>query len=308
MNQNRYCLLTNDVETTSIWFNTLRDETGKKVLNEGMPKLLELYQSYDIKSTFFFTGYFAQKFPEAVKMVLPYGHEVGSHGQSHRKENGFDVMDYNKQVKHLDKSKKLLEDICGNEVISFRAPSLRFNNHTVKALVETGYRIDSSVASQRFDFFLSFGGVKKLKWLFAPRLPYKTSPINLLKKGNGPIIEVPLSAIFLPFLGTTMRLFPRMTYLQMLLLNMETKINYKPVVFDIHPNEFIDESNEKRIIHRRSKNIFSYALQDFLRSKLKTNNLGVPCVGLYKSLIHFYIQSGYKILTVKEYCKEKGLL
>ena len=29
-----------------------------------------------------------------------------------------------------------------------------------KALIESGYRIDSSVASQRFDMFMSFGGTK----------------------------------------------------------------------------------------------------------------------------------------------------
>ena len=33
----KYCLLTNDVETTSIWHNDLRDSTGYKVYKEGMP-------------------------------------------------------------------------------------------------------------------------------------------------------------------------------------------------------------------------------------------------------------------------------
>ena len=41
----KYCLLTNDVGTTSIWFNALRDETGLKVLKEGMPILLDLYSN-----------------------------------------------------------------------------------------------------------------------------------------------------------------------------------------------------------------------------------------------------------------------
>lgn len=35
--KDKYSLFTNDVGTTSIWLNTLRDETGFKVLNEGMP-------------------------------------------------------------------------------------------------------------------------------------------------------------------------------------------------------------------------------------------------------------------------------
>jgi len=51
---NNFVLLTNDVETTSIWHNSLRDETGIKVYKEGMPALLDLYAKYNIKSTFFF--------------------------------------------------------------------------------------------------------------------------------------------------------------------------------------------------------------------------------------------------------------
>ena len=306
--RNSFCLFTNDVETTSIWFNTLRDETGKKVLEDGMPKLLELYQYYNIKSTFFFTGYIAKKFPEVVKMITPYGHEVASHGKSHLIENGFDVMPYERQRRHLEESKKLLEDISGQEVISFRAPALRVNDDTVRALIETGYKIDSSIASQRFDYFMSFGGIKKLKWLFAPRFPYKTSKRSLFKKGEGPIVEVPLSALFLPYAGTTMRIFPLLTSVQGTLLNLENKINGKPIVFDIHPNELIDESNEVRIIHRRSKYFLSYFIKDYLRSKLKTKNLGSPCKHLYSSLIEYYVKNGYKMSTIKEYCKETGLL
>ena len=49
----KYCLFTNDVETMSIWFNDLRDETGLKVLREGMPLLLDIYARYGIKTTFF---------------------------------------------------------------------------------------------------------------------------------------------------------------------------------------------------------------------------------------------------------------
>lgn len=49
--KNRYCLLTNDVETTSVWLNTLRDATGIKVLKVGMPILLDIYRKYEIKTT-----------------------------------------------------------------------------------------------------------------------------------------------------------------------------------------------------------------------------------------------------------------
>lgn len=304
----RYSLFTNDVETTSIWLNTLRDETGLKVLNEGMPILLDIYNEFNIKSTFYFTGYIAKLYPDVVKMIIKDGHEVASHGKSHSPSNGFDVMPFEKQKRHLGETKKLLEDISGQEVISFRAPALRVNNDTARALIETGHKIDSSVASQRFDFFLSFGGTNKLKWLYAPRLPYKTDENSLFRKGNGPVIELPLSAFGFPYTSTTMRVFPRLTSIQKHFINLESKFNNKPVVFDIHPNEFIDESNEKRKIHRRSSNFLSYLLKDYIRSHLKIKNLGKDAIPLYKEQIQFYKDRGYKFTTVRQYCEENQLI
>ncbi len=299
--KNKYSLLTNDVETTSIWLNTLRDETGKKVLNEGMPALLDLYEKYNIKTTFFFTGYIAKLIPEVVKMVIPFGHEVGSHGMSHLKENGFDVMPLKKQISHLNDSKKILEDITGKKVVSFRAPALRVNQDTAIALAEANFLIDSSIASQRFDMFMSFGGLKKLKWLAAPRKPYRTKTNNLFSKGNGDIVEIPISATLLPYVGTTMRMFPNITSAQRRLLNIESKVTGKPIVFLIHPNEMIDESDESRVIQRRVKNFFVYLVQDVLRARLKTKNLGNNCIKLYDKEISYFHKKNYSFVTFKEY-------
>ena len=146
-----YCLITNDVETTSILNHRLSDKTGEFVLKEGMPRLLELYGKYNIKATFFFTGYIAKLYPEVVKMVQPFGHEIGSHGLSHKVENAFYVLSLREQIEHLKQSKAILEDISGEEVISFRAPAARVNNNIVIALEEAGFKIDSSISSQRLD-------------------------------------------------------------------------------------------------------------------------------------------------------------
>ncbi len=304
----KYCLLSNDVETTSIWHNSLRDETGYKVFKEGMPLLLDLYEKYNIKSTFYFTGYIAKLYPEIVKMVVPYGHEVGSHGLSHTKEDGFDVMPLQRQIDHLKESKNIIENIIGEEIISFRAPALRVNNDTAIALAEANYKIDSSVASQRFDMFMSFGGLKKLNWLTAPRLPYRTSEGSLFKKGDGQIIEVPLTASILPYLSTTMRIFPTLTAIQRRVMAFESSITGKPIVFDTHPNEFIDESDEVRQINKRSKNFVAAFLQDTLRSKLKVKNLGIKGVKIYEREIKYFDKNEFEFCTIKEFCKQKGLL
>jgi peptidoglycan-N-acetylglucosamine deacetylase len=307
----KYCLFTNDVETHSVWFNNLRDETGLKVMQEGMPTLLDLYEKYQVKSTFFYTGYIAGLYPEVVRMILKHGHEVGCHGMSHKPENGFDVMPFEKQKKHLSEAKKILEDIAGEEVISFRAPALRVNQHTTRALIETGFRIDSSIASQRFDFFFSFGGLEKLKFLRSPRLPYKTSTEHLHEKGSGPLIEVPVSAFVLPYIGPSLRGFPAATRILRTLLIAESKRNSKPIVFYTHPAEYIDESVElgnNRQVHRRVKGIFEYIVRDWLRTKIKLKNLGPPAVPLLEREIAALKGHGFEFSTVKKYCEKTGLL
>jgi len=222
-------------------------------------------------------------------MIVPFGHEVASHGMSHIKSNGFDVMPLEKQIQHLMESKRLLEDISGQEVISLRAPALRVSEDTIHALEESAYKIDSSIASQRFDMFMSFGGLKKLNWLTATRLPYRTSKASLFKKGNSSIIEVPLNASLLSYVGTTMRIFPIITSLQRRLLSLESKMNGKPIVFDIHPNEFIDESDEPRIIEKRSNNIIASFIQDTLRSNLK--------IKIWVKKQYLFMRNRYNIFT-----------
>lgn len=270
--------------------------------------LLDIYARRGIKTTFFFTGYIGRLVSEAVRMAAEQGHEVGSHGKSHLPENGFDVMPFERQKEHLSYSKKLLEDIAGQEVVSFRAPALRVGDNTARALIETGYRIDSSVASQRFDFFLSFGGFKKLRWLWAPRKPYRTSVESIFRRGAGPLVEVPLSALFLPYVGTTMRIFPGITSRQRPMFHWEAKTTGKPIVFDIHPNEFIDESDEQRVVHKRSSNPVTYFLKDVLRSRLKIKNLGQRAAPLYARELDYYRSRGYEFTTIRHYCERTGLL
>ncbi len=297
----KYCLLTNDVETTSIVNNNLSDAMGERVLKEGMPLILQLYADYNIKTTFFFTGYIAEKFPEVVRMILSDGHEVGSHGYSHKVDKAFDVLPFEKQVEHLKKSKAILEDISGQEVISFRAPAARVNKDTPLALKQVGFKIDSSVASQRFDMFLSFGGIKKLRWLTAPRKPYFTDERNLMKEGDGEIYEIPISALIMPYIGTTLRIFPFSSRQLRKLLAYESGLNGKPIVFLTHPNEFIDEVSNGSKTARRSANYISYILRDVIRRELKLKNLGIKALPLYRREIEYFKSMGFEFVTCKQY-------
>ena len=102
-----------------------------------------------------------------------------------------------------------------------------------------------------------------------------------------------------------MRIMPSLTRLQQKMLHWETKLNGKPVVFVIHPNEFIDESMEPRTIKRRSANPINYILSDLLRAKLKVKNLGEKALPIYESLIAYYTAQNYEFLSMRDYVKER---
>jgi peptidoglycan/xylan/chitin deacetylase (PgdA/CDA1 family) len=200
-------LMTNDVESFSIPLNRLDHNTAKEVYKVGLPRLLDVYSKHDIKCTFYFTGEIAEIVPEAVELVLDHGHDIGCHGYDHSHLQAFDSMNFEEQKAQLNKAKSVIEDIAG-KITDFRAPALRINESTIRALEETGFKTDSSISSQRFDGPLTFGSKKKLKWLTAQRMPYYPSYGSVFKRGESNILELPISAFIFSYIGTTMRVSP----------------------------------------------------------------------------------------------------
>lgn len=303
MKKDKICLITNDVETTSILNHKLRDKTGEYVMNQGMPRLLDLYDKYGVKATFFYTGHIAKLYPEVVKMAYERGHEVGSHGLTHEVDKAFDVLSPEEQLSHLRQSKQILEDIIGEEVVSFRAPAARVDESFPQIMREAGFKVDSSVSSQRLDMMFSFGALKKLHWITAPRKAYFTKEDNIFKKGSSEILEVPISAMGFPYIGTFMRIAPGLNRCTRQLLYWETLCNGRQFVFLTHPNEFIDEDRETTEIERRAKNYISYLLGDVIRHKLKVKNLGEKALPIYERELAFFQDNDFEFVTCKEYYK-----
>ena len=300
MAKEKLCLITNDVETTSILNHKLRDKTGEYVLNQGMPRLLDLYDKYGVRATFFYTGHIAKLYPEVVKMAYDRGHEVGSHGLTHEVSKAFDVMPPEEQLSHLKQSKEILEDIIGEEVVSFRAPAARVDKAFPKVLAEAGFKVDSSVSSQRLDMMFSFGALKKLHWLTAPRKAYFTQTDNIFRKGESDVMEAPISAMGFPYIGTFMRIAPGVNRFTRRMLYLETLCNGRQFVFLTHPNEFIDEDQETTEIARRGSNYISYLLGDVIRHKLKVKNLGEKALPIYERELSFFKAKGFQFLSCKD--------
>jgi len=294
-------LMTTDVESFSIPLNRYDAETAKEVYNVGLPRLLDLYARHDIKCTFYFTGTICELVPDSVDLVKAHGHEIGCHSYSHAQDKALDVLSYEEQLNEIKKAKNLIESIAGR-IESFRAPALRLNEDTVKALEETGFTSDSSICPQRFDGPFTFGSKRKLKWLFAPRKPYFLSYGSITRKGTSKILEIPISALLFSFSGTVMRRSPLITKMLQKYLFIEAKRNDKPVVFLFHPNECLDFEG-KAVPTRRSANFFEHLFADVIRQKLKLKNLGMNSLKLLDGILASASEYGFEFVSASEYTK-----
>lgn len=296
-----YFLLTNDVECYSFRTNTYDPKVAEELYITGVPRLLDLYNKHDIECTFYVTGKVAELKPEILDLIKEKGHEIGCHGYEHTNEKALDTLSYEKQLEEIRDGKRLVEKTAG-KISSFRAPALRINNHTIRVLEELGFKTDSSVASQRFDGPLSFGSMNKLGWLTATRQPYRPSRDNPFRAGNSELLEVPVSALILPYIGTTMRISKTVTRILGALLTYESMLSEKPITFIIHPNETIDVTGVVET-QKRGGNLIEKVFADKLRHKLKVKNLGLKTVNLLDELISSAKKKGFEFTTVEQYSK-----
>ena len=103
-----------------------------------------LQPSSKLRATFFVLAWIAERLPNLVREIHSRGHEVASHGYLH---NLCNQQSHEELKKDLIDSKKLLEDIIGEPVFGYRAPSFAINNDILKIIEDCGYLYDSSYNS-----------------------------------------------------------------------------------------------------------------------------------------------------------------
>src|SRR5919106_915064 len=142
-------------------------------------RLLEIFDEFDTRATFFVLGWVAQRFPALVKSIARGGHEIASHGQNHRLVYDLTPAAFRADVR---RSKDVLEAISGAEVIGYRAPSYSVTPKSLWALdvlIEEGFRYDASIFPIHHDRY----GIP-----VSPRLPYRLQRAQAL-------VEAPASTV-----------------------------------------------------------------------------------------------------------------
>ena len=105
------------------------------------------------KATFFILGWVAKAFPELIAEIAKQGHEVASHGMNHRRATTQSRAELKTDI---ESSIHLLEDITGNKVLGYRAPSFSIgkpNEWAFELLAELGLVYSSSTYPIAHDLY-----------------------------------------------------------------------------------------------------------------------------------------------------------
>jgi polysaccharide deacetylase family protein (PEP-CTERM system associated) len=113
-------------------------------------RLLEIFRRHQVEATFFVLGWIAERFPDLVREIEHQGHEVATHGYSHRLLTHMQPSEFRAD---LQRSLEVLARVSNHEIRGFRAPSFSVTRKTLWAVTilrENGIRYDSSVFPVRF--------------------------------------------------------------------------------------------------------------------------------------------------------------
>ncbi len=144
-------------------------------VQDGTPRVLRLLRRLGIRGTFFTTGDVARRFPQVIERIVSDGHELGCHGDTHRRFGTMSALEASKEI--VDASATLRQFA---KVVSFRAPNLDFPNEFLSILQDNGYQVDSSYGRHKPGTFFSeptrTGDIVRIpasvapSWLRIPRL------------------------------------------------------------------------------------------------------------------------------------------
>jgi len=197
-------------------------------------RILELFSTYDVKATFFMLGWIAERYPRLVRSIVDMGHEIGSHGFEHIRVNLQDQCQFREDI---IRTKSLLEDVSGTEVLGYRAASYSINSDNLWALdelQESGHRYSSSIYPIQHDHY---GMPDAPRFAFYPH-------------DKGGLLEIPISTVslfghrFPCGGGGYFRLFPyRLSRWAIAQVN---QCDHQSAIFYFHPWEIDPEQPVQR--------------------------------------------------------------
>jgi len=149
-----YNALTVDVED---WYHVCRPGEALKAppqatwrVRHNLERILALLDEHGQKATFFMLGSVAEKDPDLAPMICSGGHEIASHGYSHRLVTDLTPQEFRDELQFTG---RILTEQTGQRPIGYRAPRWSLSEQIgwpFAILREQGYRYDSSLTPLPF--------------------------------------------------------------------------------------------------------------------------------------------------------------
>lgn len=152
---------------------------------QAVPRLLDLFDRYGIRATFFVCGRDAPAQRATLNELVRRGHEIANHSTWHRP--GFARLSAEEKRADIATAHWLLQDAANVEPVGFKSPGFSFAADQLDVLAGLGYRYDSSLLPTPYSplmrlaqRFLSGGNVDpthygQARYGLAPLRPYSPS-------------------------------------------------------------------------------------------------------------------------------------
>ena len=104
---------------------------------EYIDDILKVLDKYNVKTTFFVGGTWAEKEQEVLEKIYKEGHEIANHGYFHKNQ---DKLNYEQNYDEINATHILVKSLINVEMNLFAPPSGAYNNSTLKVASELGYK------------------------------------------------------------------------------------------------------------------------------------------------------------------------
>jgi len=115
------------------------------------PRILDLLDKYDIKSSFYVPGFVAETHQALIKEIFDRGHEIGHHGYMHEAPA---TMSNDEEEDVLKKGIDILSNITGESPAGYRSPSWELSSVSLELLSKYKFKYDSSMMGDDAPYIL----------------------------------------------------------------------------------------------------------------------------------------------------------
>ncbi len=129
--------------------------SGLSMLKYGpeiaVPRILDTYEHYGIKQTFFIPAWCIEQYPATIEAILKGGHEIAHHGFIH--ENPHDGGE-TEEAYWLDRAIEVIQKFTGQKPRGSRAPLYNYSAQSTDLLLDHGIRYDASLMGDDVPYIL----------------------------------------------------------------------------------------------------------------------------------------------------------